>query len=101
MDSIDPVNINRTLHPLFDLREGQVARIELIDPDTPLAERFGDLGLHTGTRLRFVRVGFLGDPTAYGVEGTDTVLAIRKQDAAAIYISLEERRGQGGNGTWA
>ena len=72
---------------LTELSPGQQACICWIDPRTPLAERFGDLGLYVGARIRCVRSSFLGDPVAYRIVGTDTVLAIRCNDAVHIGIS--------------
>ena len=72
---------------LTDLLPGQQACICWIDPQTPLAERFGDLGLYVGARIDCVRVSFLGDPVAYRIAGTDVALAIRRRDAVHIKIS--------------
>lgn len=73
---------------LSALKEGQQAQIQEIDAKGTLAERFGDLGLHTGVVLTCVRKSFLGDPVAYGIGGSDTVVAIRNQDAKGILVSV-------------
>ena len=78
------------LQPLTVLRPGQWAEIQRIDSDAPMIERLGDLGLQAGKRLQCVRISFLGDPIAYWIEGTGTILAIRKQDASYIHVHIVE-----------
>lgn len=80
---------------LSQMKQGERAQILGIDPDTPLCERFGDVGLHPGTHLQCVRIGFLGDPVAYRIEGTETVLAIRRRDAAHIHVYISAPTGGG------
>ena len=52
------------LCPLSSLKEGEWAQVRELDPRAPLAERFGDIGLHTDVVLTCVRKSFLGDPIA-------------------------------------
>ena len=77
-----------TVQQLTTLQPGQWAEITYIDPCAPLSERLGDLGLRVGKRLQCVRISFLGDPIAYWINGTDTIVAIRKQDAAYIHVYI-------------
>lgn len=79
---------NMEICPLSALKEGEWARIQTMDTARPLAERLGDIGLHAGVLLTCVRKSFLGDPVAYGIDGSDTVVAIRRQDAEGILVSV-------------
>ena len=94
MDSVPHCNV------LSELSDGCLAEIREIDAEAALAERLGDLGLHPGTRLQCLRTCFLGDPVAYRVAETDTVLAIRKQDSAHITVCKIDNEG-GGKQPWA
>ena len=77
-----------TIQRLTALQPGQWAEITYMDPHAPISERLGDLGLRTGKRLQCVRISFLGDPVAYLINGTDTIVAIRKQDASYIHVYI-------------
>lgn len=80
---------------LDKLRLGETGRVIRIDPDSPLIERLGDLGITQGSLMRCERVSLFGDPVAYRVltaEGSaGTVVALRRRDAAALQVCVERR----------
>lgn len=80
---------------LDKLRPGETGRVIRIDPDSPLIERLGDLGITQGCLMRCERVSLFGDPVAYRVltaeGGAGTVVALRRRDAAALQVCVERR----------
>lgn len=76
---------------LSDLSPGQSACIERIDETSAIGRRMQDIGLHPGTRIYCERISFLGDPGAYRIGGTGTVVALRRADAQAVYVRKDGR----------
>lgn len=71
---------------LCDLSPGHGARIQHIDPSSALCHRMADMGLREGTFVYCERRSILGDPCAYRIGHTGTVVALRRCDAYAVYI---------------
>lgn len=72
--------------PLSDLRPGEAAQIFYIDPSNPLSERLCDLGIQTGAYITCERIAFLGDPAAYRLADTNTVIALRRSNACQMMV---------------
>ncbi|MBR5512645.1 MAG: ferrous iron transport protein A [Ruminococcus sp.] len=68
---------------LGHLKEGERCIISAVKP-TGISERLKELGFTAGTPVVCRCKSFSGDPTAYYVKGT--VIALRKEDAAAISV---------------
>ena len=67
-----------------DLTEGQTAVVCGVAEDCPIQVRLQDLGLIVGTEVRCVLRAPSGNPAAYDIRGT--VLALRREDAAAVRV---------------
>ena len=80
---------------LCDLPPGHKARIQHIDPTSNLCQRMNDIGLRKGTYVYCERRSFLGDPCAYRIGQTGTVVALRRRDAQTVKIREE------GDAPWA
>ncbi len=80
---------------LSSLLPGQSACIEHIDQYSTLARRMEDIGFHPGVSIRCERISFLGDPGAYRIGDTGTVVALRRTDAQAVHIRED------GHSPWA
>ncbi len=80
---------------LSSLSPGQSACIEHIDQDSAISRRMEDMGLHAGVCIRCERISFLGDPGAYRIGDTGTVVALRRTDAQAVHIRED------GHSPWA
>ena len=74
------------LRRLCDLPPGHSARIQHIDPTSTLCRRMNDLGLRKGVQIYCERRSLLGDPCAYRIGRTGTVVALRRCDAHAVKI---------------
>lgn len=72
---------------LCALPAGETARVREIAAEAGIRQRLGDLGLITGTRVTCEGKSPLGDPTAYRIRGT--VIALRKEDAAKVFVERE------------
>ncbi len=68
---------------LSDLKEGERCIISAVKP-SDISERLKELGFTAGTPVVCRCKSFSGDPAAYYVKGT--VIALRKDDAAAISV---------------
>ena len=89
------------IYRLIDLKPGDQAFVIGTDDWSTALARLGDFGICKGTFVRCVRVGFLGDPTAYrfgsnamsgnAESSIGTVIAIRRQDAVHIQITEPEK----------
>lgn len=88
---------------LDQMNPGDVGCVEAVDPASPLRERLGDVGVISGAHLACERVSLFGDPIAYrilpawkgtplGDAGAGTVIALRRQDAAMVAVSVTGRR---------
>lgn len=72
------------IDPLADLSPGSVCQIVSMKLNDLLRRRILDLGIVPGTRIRCMRRGPSGDPTAYLVRGA--LIALRQEDAAQILV---------------
>lgn len=70
---------------LSDLKEGERCTITSVKL-SPISERLKELGFTAGTSVVCRCRSFSGDPAAYYVKGT--VIALRKEDAAAISVDF-------------
>ena len=73
---------------LDQLKRGQTAVVSALTSTGSNRRRLMDLGILPGTRMQVEMKSPLGDPTAYRVRGA--VIALRRQQAQAIQIQLEE-----------
>ncbi|MBQ2780670.1 MAG: ferrous iron transport protein A [Clostridia bacterium] len=76
-----------TFYPLSRLPVGQTGVIRRIAVDGSLRRRLQDLGLLCGRTVVCLHRAPWGGPTAYGV--CNTVLGLRQNDAARIFIEPE------------
>ncbi|MBQ8684504.1 MAG: ferrous iron transport protein A [Clostridia bacterium] len=77
-----------SLIPLHALKPGQRAVIRRLDTPEPLRRRLLELGLLPGEAIGCIGRSPGGDPSAY--ELCHAVVAIRRQDAAKIWIFTGE-----------
>jgi len=75
----------RTRRSLADLAPGAAARVESVDPGSPLGRRLLDLGFVPGTEVRVVRRAPLGDPVEYELRGYR--LCLRRSEALRIQVA--------------
>lgn len=75
-----------TSFTLADLTDQQEAVIVSVDAHETQRERFYDLGLVPGSRVKKLFSSPAGSPVAYEVIGT--VLALRKKDAEKIQVTI-------------
>lgn len=80
---------------LSSLSPGESGSIEFIEEASTIGRRMEEMGLHRGARIRCERISFLGDPGAYRIGETGTVVALRRTDAQAVHIRRED------NAPWA
>lgn len=80
---------------LSSLAPGQSACIEHIESTSAIRRRMEDMGLHPGVRICCERISFLGDPGAYRIGDTGTVVALRGIDAQTVHIRED------GDAPWA
>jgi ferrous iron transport protein A len=73
---------------LDQLKRGQTAVVSALTCAGSNRRRLMDLGILPGTRMQVEMKSPLGDPAAYRVRGA--VIALRRQQAHAIQIQLEE-----------
>lgn len=78
---------------LSTLSVGERGRIVAVTNRGAIHRRLMDIGFTEGTRVECMGRSPLGDPTAYAVKGT--VIALRREDAAGIYVET------GGRIEWA
>ncbi|WP_096084940.1 FeoA family protein [Agaribacterium haliotis] len=69
---------------LADLKHGSNSLISNIDSSGEAAKRLSQLGVIPGAEVRILRAAPLGDPMQVRVD--NTVLSIRKRDAAQIQV---------------
>lgn len=72
------------LPTLADLRPGQRAVIEWVDPACRIGRRLLDLGLVPGTALSVLRRAPLGDPVEYELRGYR--LCLRRSEALRVHV---------------
>lgn len=73
---------------------GSSARVEHVQLNGLLYRRLLDLGFVAGAKVQSVMASPSGDPTVYRVRGSQ--VALRKQDAAMVYVDAPEARGRPG-----
>ena len=78
---------------MSSLSVGEKGRIVAVTNEGAIRRRLMDIGFTEGTRVACLRRSPLGDPTAFTVKGS--VIALRREDAAGIYVETE------GRGSWA
>ena len=80
--------------PLSDLMVGHSAQIIKIDKYiSPIAfHRLEDMGIRAGAFVYCERKSIFGDPGAYRLEGSYTLIAVRRSDAD--HILIKESRSQ-------
>lgn len=71
---------------LSDMEIGQKAVVLEVNAPNNIKRRLLDIGLIKGTKVECVLKSPFGDPIAYLIRGT--VIAIRKEDAKGIVVSL-------------
>ena len=69
---------------LAGLDVGETARVKAVSLDGAKRVRLQELGFLPGARVTALHVSPFGDPVAYAV--LDTVIALRRSDAACIEI---------------
>ncbi len=69
---------------LAGLDVGETARVKAVSLDGAKRVRLQELGFLPGARVAALHVSPFGDPVAYAV--LDTVIALRRSDAACIEI---------------
>jgi ferrous iron transport protein A len=77
---------------MSSLSAGETGRIVAVTNEGAIRRRLMDIGFTEGTRVACLRRSPLGDPTAFAVKGA--VIALRRGDAAGIYVETE------GRGSW-
>ena len=73
---------------LADLKPKQKGVVIKINRRGPIAKRLADMGVGQGALIEVERVAPLGDPIDIKVKGYH--LSLRKEEAADIYIKLEQ-----------
>lgn len=76
---------------LCDLQEGRVGVVTEVSSTGDMKRRFMDLGVVPDTNIRCLFKSPYGDPAAYEIRGT--IIAIRKEDAKNVKISISDREG--------
>lgn len=74
-----------TILTLFDLEEGQTAKITDILVTGTMRRRLLDLGITQGTRIQCLYKSPSKDPVAFLIRGT--VIALRSEDSRDIIIA--------------
>lgn len=74
------------IYPLSNLKEGQVAQVESILPNSNLRRRLQDIGLINGTTVECLHQSPSGDPVAYYIRGA--TIALRREDSKSILVCL-------------
>jgi len=73
------------MYTLAELGQGDSAVVRELASEGSMRRRLQDIGLIPGTRVECVQKSPLGDPIAYLIRGT--VIALRCEDSAGIYVS--------------
>lgn len=69
---------------LYDLKQGQTAKIKAIVSTGGIRRRLQDIGLIEGTEVECLQKSPAGDPIAYLIRGA--VIALRSEDSSKILI---------------
>lgn len=69
---------------LYELRNGESARVRDIYAEGKLKTRLNDIGMYEGCTVKRVKESPLGDPIAYFI--CDSIFALRKRDAGLIEV---------------
>ncbi len=74
---------------LSALKKGELATVVSVCAEASMRRRFYDIGCMEGAEISFLGRSPMGDPCAYAI--LDSIIAIRKKDAASIYVRVEDR----------
>lgn len=75
---------------LADLEPDQHAKVKRVQGEGTLRRRLMDLGIISGTPIVMERSAPLGDPIEILVKGTH--LSLRREEAAAVQVEIDDRR---------
>lgn len=70
---------------LYDLKQGQKARVKSLLNTGSMRRRLQDLGIVEGTKVERLLASPSGDPVAYLIKGA--VIALRSEDSSKIVIT--------------
>lgn len=71
------------------LSEGTICEVEFMDISGRARQRFLDLGIIKGTKIKVIQKSPLSDPIAYLIRGT--MIALRKESAKKIIVKTENK----------
>ena len=71
-------------YTLYELKEGETARVQDIRADSAMRRRLQDLGLISGTNVKCLQRSPSGDPVAYLIRGA--AIALRSEDSSDILV---------------
>ncbi|MCG5501571.1 FeoA family protein [Ectothiorhodospira lacustris] len=74
---------------LDQVQPGQSCRILRLTAAGSIRQRLLDMGLLPGRRIQLVRLAPLGDPLEVRLDAGDSFVAIRRQEAFHITVTLE------------
>ncbi len=75
------------MRSMHTLKSGEKGRVVSLHVNARMKQRLFDIGLIEGTEVVSLQKSPLGDPTAYFICGS--VIVLRKQDAAMIFLESE------------
>lgn len=73
-----------TAKTLFNMSEGDSARVTALLNEGSMRRRLQDIGLIEGTTVVCLQRSPSGDPTAYFIRGA--VIALRKEDSSKVLV---------------
>lgn len=73
-----------TAKTLFNMKEGDSARVKLLLNEGSMRRRLQDIGLIEGTKVVCLQRSPSGDPTAYFIRGA--VIALREEDSSKVLV---------------
>lgn len=71
-------------HSLYDLKQGQKAKVKSLLSTGSIRRRLQDIGLIEGTEVECLQKSPAGDPVAYLIRGA--VIALRSEDASNVLL---------------
>lgn len=69
---------------LYDLKQGQTARVKALLTTGSMRRRLQDIGLIEGTKVERLLTSPAGDPIAYLIRGA--VIALRSEDSSKVFV---------------
>ncbi|MDD3693243.1 MAG: FeoA family protein [Oscillospiraceae bacterium] len=69
---------------LYDLKQGQTARVKALLTTGSMRRRLQDIGLIEGTQVERLLTSPAGDPIAYLIRGA--VIALRSEDSSKVFV---------------